>query len=233
MEQYWREQNLGWFTGFDLMPFGSFPCDNKVGDIDEFDFLCVLHLPKDCITGRETGYRDVRAPNQRLGETIDWHIQPLCRKILQDLIMKTKEKACTSPRVRDVFKHGPATCIELEWVCVDHHTHTVGIDITLAVEVTDPAIDFHVYSVWNRKGMFGQGFIVNEARYPFVYSTAGESWQLSSAFFDLWFFTEMTRRSRSPPAREEHLPVFEDSHQTNPTSEDCRGCGERVRVLSG
>ena len=122
-----------WYRGFSVRPMGSYPCDTKVGDINEFDFLCVMDA--------EMGGRTLHDMAWEVGELIEfdrfgWNVYTHCTKWLEFLNISNTGKY--NPHVSQIAKHGPATCIELSWTCTKGHSHLVSTDMSLAVQRTDP-----------------------------------------------------------------------------------------------
>ena len=124
-----------WLENFDIRRIGSFPCDTKVGDLDEFDYLCVVD-----VNDRGWKYNNVRKGGDggwagmvvSRGERFPWEFLSHCT----DLLRPHTTPDTSTPHVSDLLKHGPAACVRLSWPCGHGHAHTVSIDLSLAIQAT-------------------------------------------------------------------------------------------------
>ena len=189
VDRYWStEHRPHWYIGYSVKPMGSFPCDTKVGDIDEFDYLCVLEVPTKWWTLTK-GTGSVSVPG---GTRLNWDFHAHCRDLLYPLTSSTGDEHL--PQVRNVNKHGNfATCIDLAWTCRSGHAHEMGLDISLATEVGDrevgEVINGHIHGL--PSPFHGVEKHVNQ--HVFVYTLQTYSWHLSSCFYDNPLFDVLTR----------------------------------------
>ena len=146
LDTYWTKRNPDWYKGFTVKPIGSFPCDTKVGDINEFDYLCVLNL--DLKDFEMKAYKDGKWKGSL--ETGYMDFQKFHRSYLnmfEDLApfdLQNPEKLSISA----IYKHGPATCIEITWTCFKGHDHGFGVDVSLATEMTDTGFWYQWFMGW-------------------------------------------------------------------------------------
>ena len=107
----------------EVIPIGSFPCDTKVLDIDEFDFilLCNTHESLQSILHDSICL---------MYETLFPH--HVIKKSYIGEMYRTNSLYSSYPHVTSVYGHGPASCVEISWLCHDNHVHKLGVDITLA-----------------------------------------------------------------------------------------------------
>ena len=146
LDTYWTKRNPDWYKGFTVKPIGSFPCDTKVGDINEFDYLCVLNLDlkdfeiKDYKDGKwkgslDTGHREYQKFNRGYQRMFQ-NLAPYDSRSPQKLSISA------------IYKHGPATCIEITWTCINGHEHGFGVDVSLATEMKDTGFWFPWFMGW-------------------------------------------------------------------------------------
>ena len=131
---------------FRIEPIGSFPCDTKVGDIDEFDYLCVSEIQQDMLLREENQKWKAKVILPGYLHFIE-NFHTACIDIIDALTLSSSDVTLDSHilHVSDFYKHGPATCVELEWICTQNHRHIISVDISLALEVKDKGI-------YNEKG---------------------------------------------------------------------------------
>ena len=109
----------------EVYPIGSFTCQTKVIDIDEFDFLLIY----DC---ENTMFNFI--------------LKIVLDKLIENLDAESKAAVmaywchglpnCQEPHITRVYKHGPAQCVELSWLCTEGHDHVLSVDMTFAKRVT-------------------------------------------------------------------------------------------------
>ena len=128
-----------WYRGFSVRPIGSFPCDTKVGEMDEFDYLCMLEVDQRWWIFQPDG------DDQWLAKVIVpgklcWDLYPHYRHLLNPLTLHStgtvRQHHPNLPHITDIYYHGPATCVQLAWTCDQGHGHDVSIDVSLAAMVS-------------------------------------------------------------------------------------------------
>ena len=124
----------------DILPMGSYPCDTKVIDLNEFDFLltCNVHYLFDMdlhslhdipdvlgVVNLEKGYDDLFMAGNAI-------IKGLAPLNLEQPMKVTKEMCDGELSIVGWNMHGPAQCLELGWRCSNDHYHHIDVDITMA-----------------------------------------------------------------------------------------------------
>ena len=108
----------------EIYPMGSFTCDVKVIDVNEFDFLLIS---KD--------WSSTFIPFIQHMIKNRFHYQDYCTTEytrIQNYLANSEEV-----HILGMYLHGPAACIELSWRCTEGHTHEISVDITGAYRITD------------------------------------------------------------------------------------------------
>ena len=116
---------------------GSFPCDSKVGDIDEFDYIGLVEVPQEWLNDWKSSNPPTIGASEDLLSRCNFNptFAGYCHDVLKFAIVQLRHPL--NALVNRVYAHGPATCIELVWVCKYGHHHTLHIDITLGVLIDD------------------------------------------------------------------------------------------------
>ena len=117
----------GFDADIDVFPIGSFPCDAKVNNMDEVDFLLAVHMADrhKVVVVDKLAYKIQSLLPTIPGSRIDFY---------QD-----EGGACIipEPHVTAVYAHGPAWCVQLTWRCHLGHVHHIDIDQTISYYPTD------------------------------------------------------------------------------------------------
>ena len=180
LESYWSTYKPSWYRGFKVTPMGSFPCDTKVGDIDEFDYLCVLDIPRE--------YWKLTTPTQgtvKPGSPFHTNFAGHFKTFLQ------AADSDSPVRVTNVYTHGPATCVVMSWTCCRGHQHSVSIDISLAAEFEETTVEDMIRSRIDSLPAPFLAVTKNIGNYIFVNNNMGHDWHLSSCLYDIPLSTEL------------------------------------------
>ena len=124
----------------EIFPMGSFPCNTKVIDIDEFDFLLICDSSSEFLDF--IIYRIIRA-----------EINYLDHESKTSVILNWNSGLpnCNEPHITRVYKHGPAICVELAWLCKKQHNHVLSVDMTLARRDNTKTLKSHCGRLQNSK----------------------------------------------------------------------------------
>ena len=108
----------------EIYPMGSYTCDVKVIDVNEFDFLLISN---------DQSFKFIPF-------VLDTIKRPLFNKEGFNLegsdFIKEIEQS-EEVHILGMYLHGPGACIELSWRCTEGHTHEISVDITAANRIPD------------------------------------------------------------------------------------------------
>ena len=104
---------------------GSFVNDTKVGDINDFNFLCIVPSPN--TTRHTTSYYKGKNIFGIVGPEVFYET---VKEILKPLIDNTE----TRVRVEDVFYNEDRTFVLISWLCPKNHLHEIQFDLAMACE---------------------------------------------------------------------------------------------------
>ena len=110
--------------------FGSFTNDTKVGDIDEFNFVCFVpsYIPTTLTRYATSGYRGI----EKFGIVGPAVFYKTVKAILQPSMQNPGRN---DVHVQDVFQYGDRTFVVIAWCCPRNHPHKITFDLVMACEM--------------------------------------------------------------------------------------------------
>lgn len=120
---------------FVVIPVGSFPCNVKIGDIDEFDYILKWitrnkKIDEAFYQYHVKGQKDRGHPAEEFG--FPDTLLDVIRELKNDLRLGFSEPVYS----------GPAANIKLSWDCYVGHLHHVSLDLTIALETNRSFCDY-------------------------------------------------------------------------------------------
>ena len=176
---------------FTIRPVGSFECDTKVGDIDEFEYLCVL----DETPGGWRLKMDEKHKWRGVVEEPDSRLQGCSATNLSKHIESLRDESNLShrdpvlPKITNISSHGPATSVDLTWCCSDGHQHSVTIKISMAVKVHEETIRTEISNRIETLGAPFQGVLSSNIELIFV--NKGREWIMTTCVYDFALFDSL------------------------------------------
>ena len=188
VDTYWAQVRPTWLIDFHLELIGSFPCDTKVGDMDEFDYLCMVEVDPDCwgLEVADGGEWEGKLTPPG-GETFHWDFYSHCCDMLQSVREPTPSTPLI-PHVSKVYQHGPATCVELSWRCIHGHNHELGLDVSLATQVSDTRLADTIRAKLTHLPRLGSHLEPLADKQLLVYKVYHRGWPLSTTSYDTPLF---------------------------------------------
>ena len=106
---------------------GSFVNDTKVGDINDFNFLCIVPSPNTVTRNATSEYKGL----SKYGIVGPEVFYETIKEVLKSFINKPERKGVN---VEDVFYIEDTTFVTISWYCPKKHLHKIKFDLAMAFE---------------------------------------------------------------------------------------------------
>ena len=147
---------------FTLLPCGSVYVGNKVGPLDEIDFILRWNIPEKHVAREQDvwrsvfayfndGFTGVRPDDYKVSYSQNPHCPHLSTYSLRDLVYKYLKQY--TKELRDTFREshvlveacysyhkGPAMCLKLAWDCNHGNNQTLSVDMTPMLVLSDRCV---------------------------------------------------------------------------------------------